>query len=83
MKAGQVLVIIAAIGMLLPGGCFLVVSLGVFSDPHSIGLGLLVLAIAAGFLALSVYLFRLAIRWNRPPASASPPSTKPQDGPGT
>jgi uncharacterized membrane protein YjjB (DUF3815 family) len=81
MKAGQVLVIIAAIGMLVPGGCFLVGSLAAFSDPNAIGLGLVVLAIAAGFLVLSVYLFRLAIRWNRPPASTA--STKPQDGPGT
>jgi uncharacterized membrane protein YjjB (DUF3815 family) len=77
MKAGQVLVIIAAIGMLVPGGCFLVGSLAAFSDPNAIGLGLVVLAIAAGFLALSIYLFRLAIRWNHPPA------TKPQDSPGT
>lgn len=68
MKAGQVLVAIAAIGMLLPGGCFLVGSIAAFSDPNAIGLGLVVLALAAGFFALAVYLFRLAIRWNRPPA---------------
>jgi len=72
MKAGQVVVIIAAIGMLVPGGCFLVGSVAAFSDPNAIGLGLVMLAIAAGFLALSVYLFRLAIRWNRPFASKSP-----------
>jgi uncharacterized membrane protein YjjB (DUF3815 family) len=76
MKAGQVLVIIAAIGMLVPGGCFLVGSIAAFSDPNAISLGIVVLAIAAGFLALSVYLFRLAIRWNRPlaPKSPEPPS---------
>lgn len=68
MKAGQVLVAIAAIGMLLPGGCFLVGSIAAFSDPNAIGLGLVVLALAAGFFALAVYLFRVAIRWNRPPA---------------
>ena len=68
MKAGQVLVVIAAIGMLVPGGCLLVGSIAAFSDPNAIGLGLVVLAFAGGFVALSVYLFRLAIRWNRPPA---------------
>ena len=72
MKAGQVLVTVAAIGMLLPGGCFLVGSIAAFSDPNAIGLGLVVLALAAGFFALAVYLFRLAIRWNRPLASRPP-----------
>jgi hypothetical protein len=38
MKAGQVLVIIAAISMLLPGGCFLVGSIAALSDPNAIGL---------------------------------------------
>ncbi len=74
MKAGQVLVAIAAIGMLLPGGCFLVGSVAAFSDPNAIGLGLVVLAIAAGFFAAAVYLFRLAIRWNRPPVLLPPGS---------
>jgi hypothetical protein len=77
MKAGQVLVTIAAIGMLLPGGCFLVGSIAAFSDPNAIGLGLVVLAISAGFFALAVYLSRLAIRWNRPPAP-KPPGTPDQ-----
>jgi hypothetical protein len=67
----------------VPGGCFLVGSVAAFSDPNAISLGIVVLAIAAGFFALSIYLFRLAIRWNRPLASSSAPATKPSDGPGT
>jgi hypothetical protein len=67
MKAGQVITLLCALVLLLPGTCFGVVGVMVVTDPSGLGWGFLSLLVSAVFFALVVWLVRVVIRWNRPP----------------
>jgi len=68
MKAGQIITLLCALVLLLPGTCFAVVGVVVITDPSGLGWGLFLLLIAAAFLAVVAWMVRVVIRWNRPPA---------------
>ena len=67
MKAGQIITLLCALVLLLPGTCFGIAGVMAIGDPHAVGMGLLALLISAGFLAVVVWMVRVVIRWNRPP----------------
>jgi len=69
MKAGQIITLLCALVLLLPGTCFAVVGLMVVTDPSGLGWGLLSLLISAAFLAVVAWMVRVVIRWNRPPGA--------------
>jgi hypothetical protein len=62
MSGGQIAALVFAILLLLPGGCFLFVGVGLSSDSELIGVGLVMLLIAAAILGLAIFLFRVAFR---------------------
>ena len=75
MKAGKVVAVITAVVLLLPGLCFTVVSFDVLGGRNSQGLGLVVLMIGLGVLALAAWLFWIGIRRTQP----LPPPSRRQD----
>lgn len=74
MKAGQIITLLCALLLLLPGTCFGIVGIAVITDPNGLGWGFLSLLVSAAFLAVVVWLVRVVIRWNRPPSAGGPRS---------
>ncbi|HWB47953.1 MAG TPA: hypothetical protein VG651_02495 [Stellaceae bacterium] len=72
MSGGQVAALVFAILLLLPGGCFLFFGAGLSTDSSLLGLGLVMLLIAAAILGLAGFLFRVAFR--RRPRPGIPPA---------
>jgi hypothetical protein len=70
MRAGQVVAVVSAVVLLVPGLCFTVVSFDVMAGRNGQMLGLFVLVIGLGILALAARLFWIGIR--RPQAPALP-----------
>jgi len=69
VKAGQVITLLCALVLLLPGTCFAVAGVVGVMYPGGLGWGFLSLLLSAAFLAAVVWLIRAVIRWNRlPPA---------------
>jgi chromate transport protein ChrA len=63
MKGGQIVALVFAILLLLPGGCFLLVGFALSSGQYKdVSVSELLLAIAAAILALAGLLFWLAFR---------------------
>ena len=80
MKAGQIITLLCALVLLLPGACFTVVGLSVMSDPEGVGWGFLSLLVASPFLAAVVWMIRKVINWNRVPEAGAPPASPPPAG---
>ena len=72
MTGGQIVALIFAILLLLPGGCFLFFGVLLADDRQYRGAALLVLPIAFGILGLAGALFWVAFRRRRPRASGPP-----------
>ncbi len=70
MKAGQVITLLCALVLLLPGTCFAVAGVVGVMYPGGLGLGFVSLLISAAFLAAVIWLIRVVIRWNRIPGAA-------------
>lgn len=75
MKAGQVITLLCALVLLLPGTCFGVMGVIVIFDPSGVGWGILSLLVSAVFFSLVVWLVRVVIRWNRPSPGGSGAAT--------
>ena len=73
MTGGQVVALIFAILLLLPGGCFLIVGVGVATDSQYWQMAFIALPIAAAILALAGFLFWVAFRRKRPPSGGVAP----------
>jgi hypothetical protein len=73
MTGGQVAALIFAILLLLPGGCFLIVGVGVATDSQYWQMAFIALPIAAAILGLAGFLFWIAFRRKRPPTSSATP----------
>jgi hypothetical protein len=67
MKAGQIITLLCALVLLLPGTCFAVVGIGVMVQPDGFGWGLLAFLVATPFFAVVAWMIRKVIRWNREP----------------
>ena len=72
MTGGQIVALICAILLLLPGGCFLYVAVSGYPFPVM----LIIATIAAVFLSLAGLLFWLALR-RRPPDQGGSPDAPP------
>ena len=72
MSGGQVAALTVAILLLLPGGCFLIMGVGMLTEaqPDRIDrdVGPMALTVALVVLALTGFLFWIAFRRRRPPA---------------
>jgi hypothetical protein len=75
MSGGQVAALIFAILLLLPGGCFLIVGIGIATDRQYGEMALIALPIAAAILGLAGFLFWIAFR--QKPGSGNPPGSTP------
>jgi hypothetical protein len=78
MSGGQIAALIFAILLLLPGGCFLIMGIGISLETHpdriDQDLGPVALGVAFMILSLTGFLFWLAFRHRR---TAVPPLTPP------
>ena len=70
MTGGQVAALLVALLLLLPGGCFLYVGIGLMGDSHMRVAAEQMLIVGIVILALMGFLFWIAFRRRRPP----PPS---------
>jgi membrane protein implicated in regulation of membrane protease activity len=70
MTGGQVLALLCAIVLLVPGGCFLIVGIGSLAEGSS-GSGVAALQIGVPIVAVVVLLFWVALR-RRPPSPPGP-----------
>ncbi len=70
MSAGQIAALIFALLLLLPGGCFLYVGIGLMGESHMRVASEQMLIVGIVILALIGFLFWIAFRKRRPP----PPS---------
>ena len=68
MSIGQIIALIFAILLLLPGGCFTLLGLGLASDSHFSNDAIMVFMVAAGIFGIAGLLFWVAFRRQRPPA---------------
>ena len=75
MTGGQVVALIFAILLLLPGGCFLIAGIAVAIDPQYWDAAFYAFPIAAAILGLSGFLFWRAFRRRQPPANQPPSSS--------
>jgi membrane protein implicated in regulation of membrane protease activity len=73
MSGGQIAALLLAILLLLPGGCFLYVGIGLMGDSHMRVAAEQMLIVGIVILALIGFLFWVAFRKRRPP----PPSPGP------
>jgi hypothetical protein len=73
MTGGQVVALIFAILLLLPGGCFLIAGIAVATDPRYWDASFFAFPIAAAILGLSGFLFWRAFR--RKHLSVLPPNS--------
>ena len=67
MSGGQIAALIFAILLLLPGGCFLYVGIGLMGDSHMRVAAEQMLIVGIAILALIGFLFWVAFRRRRPP----------------
>jgi membrane protein implicated in regulation of membrane protease activity len=67
MSGGQVVALVFAILLLLPGGCFLFVGVAVLTDKQFADAAFIALPIAAVILGLSALLFWVAFQRRRDP----------------
>ena len=70
MTGGQVLALLCAIVLLVPGGCFLIVGIASLAEGSS-GSGVAALQIGVPIVAVVVLLFWVALR-RRPPSPPGP-----------
>lgn len=80
MKAGQIITLLCALALLLPGTCFGIVGIAVITDPNGLGWGFLSLLVSAVFFAVVAWMVRVVIRWNRVPKA--PELAPPEQGGG-
>ena len=69
MSAGQIAALIFALLLLLPGGCFLYVGIGLMGESHMRVASEQMLIVGIVILALIGFLFWIAFRKRRPPPS--------------
>jgi membrane protein implicated in regulation of membrane protease activity len=69
MTVGQLAALLLAILLLLPGGCFLYVGIGLMGDSHMRVVAEQMLIAGIVILALIGFLFWIAFRRRRPPPS--------------
>jgi hypothetical protein len=69
MTGGQIAALIFAFLLLLPGGCFFIVGIGMLTDRQLSDTGGMLLVIGIGILAVMGLLFWLAFRQRPPPPS--------------
>ena len=67
MTVGRIAALILAIVLLLPGGCFLYVGIGLTGNSHMRVAAEQMLIVGIVILALIVFLFWVAFRRRRPP----------------
>jgi hypothetical protein len=68
MSGGQIAALLFAVILLIPGGCFLVMGVGMLSDKTDYGgLTQLALGVGVGLLVLVFFLGRFAFRKRKPP----------------
>jgi membrane protein implicated in regulation of membrane protease activity len=67
MSGGQIAALLLAILLLLPGGCFLYVGIGLMGDSHMRVADEQMLIVGIVILALIGFLFWIAFRKRRPP----------------
>jgi membrane protein implicated in regulation of membrane protease activity len=72
MTGGQIVALIFAILLLLPGGCFLFVGIVVATDRQYSDMAFIALPIAAVILGLAALLFWVAFRRRRNPSEPPP-----------
>jgi len=74
LSGGQIAALLFAVILLIPGGCFFVMGLGMLTDKTDYGgLTQLALGVGVGLLALAVFLGRFAFRKRPPP---QPPASR-------
>jgi membrane protein implicated in regulation of membrane protease activity len=71
MTGGQIVALIFAILLLLPGGCFLIFGISLLNDPQVSGASVLVLLVGIAILSVMGLLFWVAFR-RRPPSPPGP-----------
>ena len=72
MTVGRIAALILAIVLLLPGGCFLYVGIGLTGDSHMRVAAEQMLIVGIVILALIGFLFWVAFRKRRPPPGTGP-----------
>jgi membrane protein implicated in regulation of membrane protease activity len=77
MTGGQIVALIFAIILLLPGGCFLLFGIGFATDPKYYDASFVLLPIAAAILSLVGFLFWIAFRRRRQGPGQTPGGTQP------
>jgi hypothetical protein len=68
VSTGQIVALVFAILLLLPGGCFTLLGFGLASEPYYVDGAVIVFVIAAGIFGIAGLLFWVAFRRQRPPA---------------
>jgi hypothetical protein len=76
VSGGQIVALIFALLLLLPGGCFLIFGIGFATDRQFSDVAFVMLPVGAAILALAGFLFWIAFR-RRPGGAGSPGAPPP------
>ena len=71
MTGGQIAALVFALLLLLPGGCFVILSISLLNDPHLSDAAPLALVVGIAILGVMGLLFWVAFR-RRPPSPPGP-----------